>query len=56
MHIYIDFKRAGRQGPTRTLTAALKRVIKQLGWHGAKWPLGAKRPPPCFRSAEYQLH
>ena len=30
MHIYIDFRRAGQQGPTRTLTAALKRVIKQL--------------------------
>ena len=26
----IQFTRAGQQGPTRTLTAALKRVIKQL--------------------------
>jgi len=26
----IQFRRAGQQGPTRTLTAALKRVIKQL--------------------------
>jgi len=26
----IHFRRAGQQGPTRTLTAALKRVIKQL--------------------------
>jgi len=25
-----NFRRAGQQGPTRTLTAALKRVIKQL--------------------------
>ena len=32
MHICIDTisRRAGQQGPTRTLTAALKRVIKQL--------------------------
>jgi len=29
LHQY-NFKRAGRQGPTRTITAALKRVIKQL--------------------------
>jgi len=26
----IQFRRAGQQGPTRTLTAALKRLIKQL--------------------------
>jgi len=26
----IHFRRAGQQGPTRTLTAALKRAIKQL--------------------------
>jgi len=25
-----NFRRAGQQGPTRTLTAALKRAIKQL--------------------------
>jgi len=30
MHICIDFRRAGQQGPTRTLTAALKRSVKQL--------------------------
>ena len=31
MHIYIDqLRRAGQQRPTRTLTAALKRVINQL--------------------------
>jgi len=29
LHRY-NFRRAGQQGPTRTLTAALKRVIKQL--------------------------
>jgi len=29
LHRY-NFKRAGQQGPTLTLTAALKRVIKQL--------------------------
>ena len=26
----IQFRRAGQQGPTRTLTGALKRLIKQL--------------------------
>ena len=26
----LQFRRAGQQGPTRTLTAAIKRVIKQL--------------------------
>jgi len=32
MRIYINYnvRRAGQQGPTRTLTAASKRVIKQL--------------------------
>ena len=32
MRIYINYnvRRAGQQGPTRTLTAAIKRVIKQL--------------------------
>jgi len=29
LHRY-SFKRAGQQGPTRTLTAALERLIKQL--------------------------
>ena len=30
-HLYqYNFRRAGQQGPTRTPTAALKRVIKQL--------------------------
>ena len=29
LHRY-DFRRAGQQGPTRTLTAGLERVIKQL--------------------------
>jgi len=29
LHRY-NFRRAGQQGPTRTVTAALKRVIKQL--------------------------
>jgi len=29
LHRY-NFRRAGQQGPTRTLTAAVKRVIKQL--------------------------
>jgi len=32
LHRY-NFRRAGQQGPTRTLTAALKRVIKQLLGH-----------------------
>jgi len=29
LHRY-NFRSAGQQGPTRTLTAALKRVVKQL--------------------------